>query len=307
MAAGTDGQVQSSVDGWAVAETHGQVTFRPDTVSHPVGLLDTCLSIHVPTCATIHVSVCPHLWGSWRIQDGLRCPAGHTDRAVGVGQSLEMTAQIDRWTDGHRDGLTGRHRQGHVQLDTRTVHTWTHGQFTPGRTPRQCPPAPPSPCTTPKNAPFYLKASRVAPFPSAQQSTCPSVQAPSVSGVCPSVLPLSPLPGGTEGPLTPPVGLGGCCGVFLARLPTPSSFLGHQQPLFVLVLSQNRLCSAPHPQPRVQGEGLPKFCPKPPFPPHLPDFNPFTPALIGLPTCTWQGFGWKSSENHQVWLLHFQA
>lgn len=34
----------------------------------------------------------------------------------------------------------------------------------------------------------------------------------------------------------------------LARLPTPTSILGHQQHLLVPVLPQNRLCSTSHPQ-----------------------------------------------------------
>lgn len=57
------------------------------------------------------------------IQDRLRCPAGHTDKAVdGWTFSWKwLDRWRDGWTNGHRDGWTGRHRQGHVQLDIRTV------------------------------------------------------------------------------------------------------------------------------------------------------------------------------------------
>lgn len=56
MAAGPAGHMESSVDGWTVVQTHGQVTFGLDTVLGPFGSLDISLSIHV----SIHVSICPH-------------------------------------------------------------------------------------------------------------------------------------------------------------------------------------------------------------------------------------------------------
>lgn len=182
----------------------------------------------------------------------------------------------------------------HEHLDIWTVHTWLDTQAVPSSSP--------SPCTTPQNCPFLPQR----PLRNQQGHTlslCPSNPPVRLSKphLCPGSVHQShfSLPslgegGGVQGPtLTPAVGLGGRCGVSLAWLPTPSSILRHQQPLFVLVLPQNRLCSAPALSLRVQGEGLPsfwkpppKFCPKPPFLPHLLDFSPFTAALIRLPTCT---------------------
>lgn len=99
MAAGPAGHMESSVDGWTGVETHGQVTFRPDTFSHPVGHVDMiCPSM----CPPVPSSMCPsdlipvpQPGGGWRILDRLGCPAGHMDRAV--------DGWMFGWTDGGMD------------------------------------------------------------------------------------------------------------------------------------------------------------------------------------------------------------
>lgn len=125
---------------------------------------------------------------------------------------------------------------------------------------RQCPPAPQPLHNTPEMPIFTPKA----PLRNQQGQTlslCPSNPHLSKPHLCPRSVHPSHLTctsmekGGSPRPHPDPPqwDLGDRCGVSLARLPTPTFILGHQQHLFVQILPQNRLCSASHPQPMGAG------------------------------------------------------